>query len=363
MLKKISFVTMLFVLALSASAFAGDLMGLLPQDTAFIVNVNMGKMLTTDMVKKQVEDGLAKQSPEQKKSYDEFVSKTGLDPLKNIQEIMVYVVGKVDPKAEKPEVGVLINGSFDVAKILKAVSEDPKAKEDTIVEKFEGFDAIRGKKEADGTAVFLDANTVVIGTAPALKAVVAVKNGKGPSLATNAAFANLLKKADIGASVFGVGLMPASLKEQAKANPQAAPLAAINALFFAFNYDNDLTFNFTGELDKKESLEGVMTSLNGFLAMVKMIAGQSPEAGEVLNMIKIEGAETTAKITLKVAKAKLDEIKKKIEEKAKSGALALPGAPAPGVKPAPDAGKPAPDVKPAEEGKQAPEPAKEEGGK
>ncbi|MBF0499413.1 MAG: hypothetical protein HQM09_04735, partial [Candidatus Riflebacteria bacterium] len=248
MLKKLFMVTVLFVLALSASAFAGDLMSILPLDTAFIVNINMGKMLSTDVVKKQVEEGLAKQSPEQKKGYDEFIAKTGLDPLKNIQEIMVYVVGKIDPKADKPEAGVLLNGTFDVAKIIKAVSEDPKAKEDVVVEKFEGFDSIRGKKEADGIAVFIDNSTAVVGTPGAIKSVIAVKNGKAQPIKANEAFSNVLKKADTGASVFGVGLIPASLKEQAKANAQAAALAAVNALFFSFNYDTDLTFNFTGEI-------------------------------------------------------------------------------------------------------------------
>ncbi|HNW34577.1 MAG TPA: hypothetical protein PKM25_06580, partial [Candidatus Ozemobacteraceae bacterium] len=131
-------------------------------------------------------------------------------------------------------------------------------------------------------------------------------------------------------------------KDQAKANPQAAPLAAVNSLFFSFNYDANLTFNFTGEVDKKENMDAVMTSLNGFLAMVKMLAGQTPEAAEILNMIKVEAVETAAKITLNVPKAKLDEVRKKIEERMKA-------APAPAAEPSKDQPAPAADQKPTEE--------------
>jgi hypothetical protein len=260
---------------------------------------------------------MAKQTPEQKKAFDEFVTKTGIDPLKNLEGIMIFVNGKIDPKAEKQEAAVLINGTFDVAKIIEAIKKDEKAAADVTIEKFEGFDCIKGKKEADGMGVFLDNNTAVIGTAPAIKTVVDVKKG-GKGIAANAALGNLLKKVDTGSSMWGVGLIPPALKEKAKANPQAAPLAAINALFFSFNYDANLAFNFTGEVDKKESMDQVMTSLNGFLAMIKMLAGNSPQAAEVLNMVKIEAADTTAKISLNVAKEKLEELRKKVEEQMKN---------------------------------------------
>jgi len=316
MIKKLTLVAV-FIFVANFVAFAGVL-DFIPEDTALVVNVNFGKLLATEAIKKQVEENMAKQTPDQKKAFDDFVAKTGIDPLKSLKEVIIFVSGKSDAKNDKPKGGVIVTGNFDVPKILKAIKEDPNASKDTIIDKFEGLDAVKGKKEQDSMGVFLDGSTALIGNNDVVKLVVDVKNGKAKGLSTNASFGNVLKKADVAASIWGVGLIPQALKDQAKANPQAAPLAAINALFFSFNYDPDLSFNFTGEVDKKENVDQVMTSLNGFLAMIKMMAAQSPEAAEVLNMIKVEAVDTAAKITLNVSKAKLDEIKKKIEEKMKN---------------------------------------------
>lgn len=324
MLKRILALTFALLLITNLAAFAGDLLPLVPESTSFVFSVNLEKILKTEAVKKQVEEGMAKQNPEQKKAYDEFVAKTGLNPLEHLKQVVIFASGQLDAKQGKPEAGVLINGTFDVAKIIAAIKADEKAAADVSIEKFEGFDCIKAKKESEGMAVFLDGTTGVVGSNVAIKGVTDLKKTPGKDISTHPAFGALLKKVDTGASFWGVGLIPDALKKKAAENPQAAPLAAINAFFLSFNYDNDLTFNFTGEVDKKENLDQVMTSLNGFLAMLKMVAGQTPEAAEILNMIKVSAEETSAKISLSVPKAKLDEAKKKIEERMKAAPAGQP---------------------------------------
>ena len=334
MLKRIIALTFALLLVSNLAAFSADLLQLVPDSTSFVFSVNLEKILKTEVVKRQVEESMAKQSPDQKKIYDEFVQKTGLNPLDHLKQIVVFASGQVDTKAGKPEAGVLINGIFDVAKILGTIKSDEKAAKDVSIEKFEGFDCIKAKKESEGMAVFLDGTTGVVGSNLALKGVTDIKKGTGKNITTNAALGGLLKKVDTAASFWGVGLIPNSLKEKAKSNPQSAPLAAVNAFFLSFNYETDLVFNFTGEIDKKENVEQVMTSLNGFLAMLKMVAGQTPEAAEILNMIKVSQDETSAKISLSVPKAKLDEAKKKMEERMKAAPQAVPQpAPQPGAEP------------------------------
>ncbi|MBF0406006.1 MAG: hypothetical protein HQM10_01540 [Candidatus Riflebacteria bacterium] len=316
MLKKVFLLAVLLFSSLSCVS-AVDLLSLAPESTSFVINVNFEKMMSSEALKKQVEENMAKQTPEQKKAFEEFITKTGIDPFKSIKGLLVFVSTKIDEKTQKPDAAVLIDGTFEIEKVLAAIKADPKASADAVIEKFEGFDCIKGKKTGEGIGVFLDANSAVIGNEGSVKTVIDIKKGAGKSMKTNPNLEALLKKADTAATIWGAGLIPPQVKEQAKNNPQMQPLAAVNALFFSFNYDKEIAFDFTGEIDKKESLEGVMTSLNGFLAMVKMMAGQSPEAAQILNLIKVEGAETTAKISLRVPQTTLDEIKKKIEEKIK----------------------------------------------
>lgn len=311
MFKKVSLMTVLFVLVLNLSAFAADLMTLIPENTAFLFSFNVAKALTMGEVKAQLEEQINKQSPDQKKMYEEFVAKTGFDVTKDLKEVLFFVT-KVDPQGGKPDGAAVLSGNFQVEKLIAAVKESKEAGKDTTVEKFEGFDAIKAKNENDGLAVFIDNTTAVIGMPKDVKMVIDVKGGKAKAIAGNAAFANLLKKADTGASIWGVGQMPANIREQAKANAANVPFAAISWFAFAFNYAGDLTFNFMAETEKKEEAVNVVTALNGMVAQLKAMVAQTPEAVEIANMIKVEAVENAAKVSLNLPKAKYEELKKKM---------------------------------------------------
>ncbi len=213
--------------------------------------------------------------------------------------------------------GAIIEGKFDPAKITEAIKTDKEAAKDVEITKIDGFDAIVPKNKKDGFGLFLDAGTAVVGAEPGVNAVKNVKLGKGKAVTERKDFFAILQKLDTQATISGAGLIPADLKEKVKQNPQAAPLAALNYFFFGFTHGENIVFNFNGEVDKKENVENVMTALNGFLAMLKMFAAQAPEAAEVMNMIKLTAAETTVQINLNVPKAKLEEIKAKMEQRVK----------------------------------------------
>jgi hypothetical protein len=299
-----------------SALFSADLMQLVPQEADFIFQINVGKFLSTPEVKKSLLENIEK-SEEQKKAYEEFVAKTGFNPMEHLSQVVVFSSGKVDPKSPSQLAGAIFEGKFDSAKIFEAISKDENASKDVEVTKIDGFDAVVPKNKKDGYGMFLDAATAVIGAEPGVLAVKDVKKGQGKSVAERKDFFAILQKLDAKASVSGAGLIPAELKEKVKQNPQAAPLAALNYFFFSFNHGENIEFNFNGEVDKKENVETVMTSLNGFLAMLKMFAGQAPEAAEVLNLVKLSANETTVQISLNVPKAMLEEIKKKMEQRIK----------------------------------------------
>lgn len=315
MAKKLVVLVSVLVLFAAFSAHASDLLQLVPGNSAFVLSLNLQRILSTDEIRAQVQDGMAKQTPEQKKAFDEFVQKTGIDPLKSVNNVMIFTSAQIDPATQQPEAGVVIRGTFDIQKILTAIKSDEKAAKDVTITKFEGFDAVRGKTPSDGIGIFIDPQTAAIGSENSLKAVAAVKSKKAQNITANTNFSSLLKRVNTSASIWGAGLLPKEIKQSLMNNPQAAPLAALNAIFFSFDYDKNLNFNFTGEVDDPKAMEGIMTSLNGFLAMIKMIAGQTPEAAEILNMIRVSSAGTAAQIELSVSKAKLDEIRQKIEQR------------------------------------------------
>ena len=316
MFKKLFLVTAILIAFTGSTIFGADLFQLIPEEADFVFQINIGKFMQTPEIKKALEENFAKQ-PTAKKAFDEFVKNTGFDPMKNLSSVVVFSSGKVDPKNVGQMAGAIFSGNFDSAKLIEAIKKDEKASKDVEISKIGKYDAIIPKKKKDGYGVFLDATTAVLGAEKGVKAVVGVKEGKAKNITTKKDFFNILKKLDKAATISGAGNIPAELKKKVAQNPQAAPLAALNYFFFSFSHGTNLDFNFNGEVDKKENVETVMTSLNGFLAMLKMFAGQAPEAAEILNLVKVSSAGTTVKINLNVPKAKLEAIKKKIEERIK----------------------------------------------
>lgn len=316
MIKKLMLVTALLVAFTSSAIFSADLFQLVPQEADFVIQVNINKILTSPEAKKALMENLDK-SPEQKAAFDEFVKNTGFNPMENLNQIMVFSSGKIDPQKPAQMAGALLDGKFDTVKIIDAIKKDEKAAKEVKITKIDGFDAVVPLDKKDGYGLFLDASTAVVGAEEGVMKVKDIKAGKAKGIETRKEFFDILKKVDLKSTVSGAGLIPADLKEKVKANPQAAPLAALNYFYFSFNHGETIDFNFNGEVDKKENVETVMTSLNGFLAMLKMFAGQAPEAAEVLNMIKLTANNTTVAINLNVPKAKLEEIKKKMEDRIK----------------------------------------------
>ncbi|MFZ2957896.1 MAG: hypothetical protein WA705_13495 [Candidatus Ozemobacteraceae bacterium] len=310
MFKKISLMTVLFVLVLNLSAFAADLMTLIPENIVFLSSLNLTKMLGMEEVKKQLEDSINKQSPDQKKIYDEFLAKTGFEVTKDLKEVIFFAT-KLDSQGGKPEGAAVFSGNFQVEKLIAFVKESSEAGKSAIVEKFEGFDAIKTKNENEGLAVFIDKNTVVIGMPKDIKMVIDVKGGKAKSVSGNAAFTSLLKKADTAASIWGVGQMPANTLEHAKNAPNAS-FPGISLFTFAFNYSSDISFSFLAETAKKEEAANMVAALNGMVVQIKAMAAKSPEAVGIVNMIKVEAVGNAVKVALNVPKDKFEELKKLI---------------------------------------------------
>ncbi|PKL48511.1 MAG: hypothetical protein CVV42_09495 [Candidatus Riflebacteria bacterium HGW-Riflebacteria-2] len=316
MFKKFLLVAVMLVAFTGSALMAQDLMKLIPSEADFVFQVNISKFVSNPDVKKSLMENLQK-SPEQKKAFDEFVANTGFNPMENLSQIIIFTSGKIDPKAPAQNAGAIMAGTFNSSRIMEAIKKDPNAGKDVEITKIDGFDAIVPRDKKDGFGIFLDDKTAVLGTELGVNAVKDVKKGTNKGAASRKDFFAVLQKLDLNASVSGAGLIPADLKEKLKANPQAAPLAALNFFFFSFNHGDTIEFNFNGEVDKKENVETVTTSLNGFLAMLKMLTAQAPEVGEILNMVKISTGATTVQIALSVPKAKLDEIKAKMEQRIK----------------------------------------------
>ena len=316
MFKKLMITAALAVAVTGQALFAADMTKMIPEDTDFLLQVNVSKILAMPEVQKQINDEFAKQ-PDQKKTYEELKAKSGFDPLKDLSNVVLFSSGKA-VEGKEAVGGALIEGKFDIEKIVKAIKEDENASKDVDVTVVDNFNCVIPKNNKDGFGMFLDNQYVVVGSQAGVDAVKAVKLGKGKTIETNKDFLAIINKIDSKATISGAGILPQSFKDKCAQNPNAVALANINTFFFDFNNDKNFVFNLNAEVDKAENVTNVMTQVNGYLAMIKMFAGQAgPEIAEAVNMLTATSEGTTIKLSLDVPAEKVAEIKAKIQEKAK----------------------------------------------
>jgi hypothetical protein len=316
MFKKILMTAAIAVAITGQALFAADMTKLIPEDTDFVLQINVAKILAMPEVQKQINDEFEKQA-EQKKTYEEIKAKSGFDPLKDLTNVVLFSSGKVLDGKEAVS-GALIEGKYDIEKILKVIKEDENAKKDVDITVVDGFNCVVPKNSKDGYGMFLDNQYVVVGSQSGVEAVKSVKMGKGKTIENNKAFFAILNKVDSKSTISGAGLLPQAFKEKCKQNPNAAAFANIDSFFFDFNNDKNMVFNLNAEVDKAENVNNVMTQVNGFIAMIKMFATQAgPEISEAVNMLTATNNGTTIKLSLDIPAEKVAEIKAKLQEKAK----------------------------------------------
>ena len=304
------------VVAITGQAlFAADLTKMVPEDTDFIFQINVSKILKMPEVQKQIKESFEK-SPEQKKTYEDLIASSGFDPLKDINSITLFSSGKII-EGKEPVGGALIEGKFDIEKIVKVIKDDEAAKKDVDVTMVDGFNCVVPKNNKEGYGIFLDNQYAVVGSQLGVDAVKAIKMGKAKALENNKNFLAVMNKANTKATLCGAGLLPASFKEKCAQNPNAAALANIDSFFFDFNNDDNMILNLNAEVDKAENVNNVLTQVNGYIAMIKMFSSQVPEITEAVNMLTATSEGTTIKLNLNIPAAKVAEIKAKLQEKAK----------------------------------------------
>lgn len=309
-------------------AFAG-LIDLVPAEAPFVLNLNMGKMLTFEPMKAMIDESFGTGTPEGKKALEEFTKKMGFDPFKQLANILIYSP-EAGFKAEdmKDHVGILVDGSFDAKKLVEGIKADEDFMKQVDLVAFEGLTAIAGKTSGR-KAAFLDDKTAIMGADAVIKAAATVKNGKAKSLATEPAFAAMMKKVDANAGVWGCALVTADMKAQAKANPISAPLAAANAMFLSVTFGNDMGISAAAEVAKADEAKAVADCLKNYVDMFKAWAVDVPELVDVFKMAKIDTNGTTVKFGLNLPKAQFDTFIAKMQERMAAPAQEVPAAPAP----------------------------------
>jgi len=316
--------------AVKSGAAAGEALAkMLPGSTTGVMAFDVKRLMVGEAAQKALQD------PEAKAKYDEFVLKSGIDPLKDIAYIGLGLGGSLPGGVAGMDGAIIVNLKYDKAMLEGLIKEKaPQAKE-TLYNGVTVYSDLEGPDSKSKTqAAFLDASHIVFGSEKGIKGVIDVAQKKTDPLAKNPAMSAILEKVDKSGVAWGAFAVPPELiKKGVDASPQFKVLEGVTALTMAFD---DRPSGFFADIralgGTKDQNANLAQALTGFKAMGAMFAAQEPLVGEVLNGITISSGEDYTSLVLSVSR----EVMEKLGQMAQSKAGDL-------MKPKKD--EPAPEVK------------------
>lgn len=296
------------------------LFSFIPEDAVGVLTVNFKSLAQLELFDKAIEEAKKQKTDkpgETFKDYQDFVTKTGIDPKKDINGLVIAFHGKLG----SDEISLAIDLNYKRDSILALAKKNaPGFTEDT----YNGVGVYKFKddKGKEMAFSFLSDNIIAAGCPVCLQKMIDLSKGKGRGIMANAQLAPYLKKVNTGAIFsFAFGL-PADAKKVHDLQMFKFDLSKAEAIYGYFDY--------SGKTWKSEIIlvsnneagnQQLATTLNG---LKPMAAAFGPEVAELANNINFTAAADSVKFTLTIT----DELIEKLTNKVKSQMTQLAPAPA-----------------------------------
>jgi hypothetical protein len=294
-----------------------DPMKLVPADSRVLVSVNVTRLRQTQFKDRLLQ--LRDRSESLKKKWDSMVQKAGLDPIRDIDTLVVALPYRGEAKGEQgSEAAIIAVGRFNQPGLI-AWFKDSAGQ--GYKETKHGSRTIYSNASGNHVA-FINSTTCVVGDATQVKKILDLADGKGQSAAQTPKLVELKNRVTGSQTAWGVVLVPDEVSKRAKDSdsPLKAVISIVAGVDFAAGMEIDFRADCTDDneakslTDKfnnlvKELVESPMFGSLGFSGMVSELKGT--QEGKVFH---VRG---------NLPQAKLDDLIKKIEEafKAKMGEL------------------------------------------
>lgn len=297
------------VLCLAGPARAVEADKMIPADAEAVVSINVRQLLDSDLFKKYGKDEVEKGLQDEKAK--KLLTALGLDPLKDIESILVTSAGT----PEKPKVLVVARGKFDVSKIKSAAENYAKEKPDELKITKDGDVTIYEGKGDNGQKVY--AHLVANG-----KTLLAstdqdylVNSIKSPSAGPSKELATALTKVSGKESIWAAAVVTDAMKQQMAANPQTKNLAGkLESITGDINVGNDLALDLTIHTADAMAAGDVKKMLNQVKPILTLMAQSNEDAApivqDLVDNLKITTDQSSVKVSLKVSQDVIEKAAK-----------------------------------------------------
>jgi len=304
----------------AGSAKAQDMLKFIPKtaDGLFLIDVKRG--MNIPFVDKAVKTG------EDAAKYQEFVTKVGIDPQKDVYYAVIGIREATDAEGKsKPEGGAVLNLKYDQAKVVASIKEKSPEYKETVYEGVTMFTVPEEGKSEPMYGAFLDASNLAVGTEPGVKSIIDVMKGKAESALKNEALMKQVKAINTNALVWSVFVFsPEQVKKMTDTMPMLSGLQSLQALtIYVDDKNKGLQIEIKALSPDAAKNKEIADMLIGFKALGSMGAAEKPEMGELMNKIDISSTPDSVKIFIDLPEALLDKLAVEAEKQVKSKLEAL----------------------------------------
>jgi hypothetical protein len=304
----------LVIMAVAVPARAADVNKYLPDDTDFVLVLNVKQILGSPLVQKHALDEL-KAMIKGNSEATKHLEALGFDPFKDLNTVTMAVsIGKGEPK------GLMIaQGSFDVAKFERQAEELAKDKPTTLKILTEGKHKIYEMKTEQQPAFisFVEPQTIVASNDKQYVLDALGKGGKQANIKREVR--ELIEKADVNQSLWFAVTGSSLLNSDGANNPDVKKifekLESVKGSI-TLTRDAKMVIEFATKgadaaKELSEMLQGYLDQAKGLLAA---LAGDKKELAAAVAFIDAMKVETAGNSVLLKAEASEDKIEKSLKK-------------------------------------------------
>jgi hypothetical protein len=267
----------------------------LPSESQFVFGINMKKVGALPALANFRQAVMQQMG----KDLSDFVSRTGIDPSKDITYILG--AGRYDVNSQS-RVAFILSGKFD----SNAVAEFLRAKVGAIEVKYAGATVLmipdkQSDTAEDGLALLSD-HEILAGDLTSIKSILDVIEKKSKNVLTNSSVAPLIKALDPEEMMWFVGNV-SKLAKNSEALTKALPIAPLLASFKTVTCTVNVADSVSGKIianaDSADSAVQMAEGIKAIIALGQLMAGQQPPAvRRMLSGLTVTSASAQVRINL-----------------------------------------------------------------
>lgn len=308
---------------------AGGALAWFPAEAQIVVAIDFARLRATPLWSRLAP--LVTSNSDDRLQIDELVRRTGFDPLRQIDSL---VVAFPEEARSTGGMGLVLRGrGFEEARLIAYVRDQvAKQGDDLFSFRRAGRTMWATRREPTTAGFFADDRTFVLGTAGWAEKMVELSRAPGPSGAeTNLPLVHLVERAGVTNPIWAAAIVPAATRALLAADPAVSSGAGVSRLALGIEIATGLHAKLVADLATRQQADAMTNQVGDAIRAAK----QSPQVllmgvGPYLDGIVARAVDVSSEIVIKLSEAQvMDGVERLRALLALARQAAVPGFPHP----------------------------------